>query len=120
MKMKIVHFIVCLLIVCTATAAYDDIPSLIKAVKAAKPGDTLVLANGTYKNAELILVGNGSAGKPIVIKAATQGKVLLTGNSFMKIGGEYLEVNGFHFTKGSTVDAVIEFRRNNETLANNC
>ncbi|MDB5191608.1 MAG: hypothetical protein JWQ96_1171 [Segetibacter sp.] len=47
--------------------------------------------------------------------------MLFTGNSFLKLGGEYLEVSGFHFTDGYTKDApVIEFRENNQTLANNC
>jgi poly(beta-D-mannuronate) lyase len=120
MKKKILTFFLSLFIT-LQLFAYDDIASLIKAVKEAKPGETLVLANGTYKDAQLILIGNGAPGKPITIKAETPGKVRFTGNSFLKLGGEFLHVSGFHFTDGYTLkEPVIEFRRNNDLLANNC
>ncbi len=110
---KVIHFFIFFL-VASRVFAYNDVASLTKAVRAAKPGDTLVLDNGIYKDAQIVFVGKGAAGKPIVIKAQTPGKVRLTGNSFLKIGGEYLEVNGFHFTDGYTKDApVIDFRENN-------
>jgi poly(beta-D-mannuronate) lyase len=117
---KFLPFIIGLLLT-SPLFAFDNIPTLIKAVKSAKPGDTLVLNNGTYKDAQLVLSGKGAAGKPIVIKAQTPGAVKLTGNSFLKIGGDHLEVNGLYFTDGYTKDdAVIEYRRNNQDLANNC
>lgn len=103
------------------TFAQDNISNLIKAVKSAKPGEVITLANGTYKDAQLILVGNGTSDKPIIIRAATPGKVILTGNSFLKLGGEYLEVNGLQFTNGYTLNTpVIEFRKDNSLLANHC
>jgi len=109
------------LVIASPLFAYKDIAALNKAIRTAKPGDTLVLENGIYNDAQLFLVAKGAAGKPIVVKAETSGKVKLTGNSFLKVGGDYVEVNGFHFTNGFTKDApVIEFRENNATLANNC
>jgi poly(beta-D-mannuronate) lyase len=117
---KVLPFIIGLLFT-SPLFAFDNIPALIKAVKSAKPGDTIVLNNGTYKDAQLVLTGKGTAAKPIVIKAQTPGAVKLTGNSYLKLGGEYLEVNGLYFTDGYTKDdPVIEYRRNNQELANNC
>ncbi len=101
--------------------AQDAIVTLAAKVKSAKPGETIIVPNGTYANAQLVLVGKGAAGKPIVIKAETPGGVTFTGNSFLKIGGEYLDVSGFHFTDGFTrAEPVIEFRKANDNLANNC
>lgn len=117
---KVIHFFIFFL-VASRVFAYNDIAALTKAVRAAKPGDTLVLDDGIYKDAQMVLVGKGAAGKPIVIKAQSPDKVKLTGNSFLKIDGDYLEVSGFYFTDGYTKDVpVIEFRINNSMLANNC
>jgi poly(beta-D-mannuronate) lyase len=120
MNKKIVPFLLCLLIAVNGFAQLD-INNIGRSVKSAKPGDTIIVANGTYKDAALILEGIGSKEKPIVVKAATPGGVKLTGSSFVKLAGEFLEFNGFHFTDGFTKSSpVIEFRRNNDNLANNC
>ncbi len=101
--------------------AYNDVVSLMKAVQSARAGDVLVLNNGTYNDAQLILTGNGAVGRPIIIRAETQGKVIFTGNSFLKLGGDFLEVDGFHFTNGFTTgEPVIEFRKSNALMANHC
>ncbi|TDH28628.1 DUF4957 domain-containing protein [Segetibacter sp. 3557_3] len=119
--MKITSSILFFLLFAANASAYSDVAGLVKAVKTAKPGDTLMLDNGTYKDAQLVLVGKGAQGRPIVIKAQTAGGVKLTGNSYLKLGGEYLEVSGFHFTNGFTKEPpVIEFRENNQNLANHC
>lgn len=120
MKKRIFTFIAFILFA-TQLFAIDNITSLIKAVKDAKPGEVIVLANGVYKDAQVILSGRGTAAKPIIIKAETPGKVKFTGNSFLKLGGEFLHVNGFHFTDGFTLkEPVIEFRKSNDQLANDC
>ena len=59
--------------------------------------------------------------KPVVIKAQTPGKVLITGNSKLKIGGQYIIVDGLYFVNGyAGRDAVITFRTDNKHLANDC
>lgn len=111
----------CLLLFFVNASAQVHISDVSKAVKTAKPGDTIRIADGHYQNIDLLLKGYGSGAKPIVIMASTPGKVVLQGNSFIKIAGDFIEVNGLHFNKGYTVkNPVIEFRENNKNLANNC
>jgi poly(beta-D-mannuronate) lyase len=120
LKRRLFACLCCLLIVAVAQAQFkiSDLPSM---VSKAKPGDTIRIPDGEYANAQLVLTGKGEAGKPIVIMATTPGEVLLTKNSYLKLGGEYLEVNGLRFTDGFAAQgAVIEFRKNNDQLANHC
>jgi len=87
----------------------------------AKPGDTIILKNGNWENITLKLNCKGNKDKPIVFKAEIKGKVIITGNSQLYIGGEYIIVDGLYFTKGySGEDAVIQFSINKNEIANNC
>ena len=87
----------------------------------AKPGDTIILKNGNWENITLKLNCKGNKDKSIVFKAETKGKVIITGNSQLYIGGEYIIVDGLYFTKGySGEDAVIQFSINKNEIANNC
>ena len=60
-------------------------------------GDTLLFANGNYSNLSLSLSGTGTAAKPIVLRAATPGEVILGGSSMIAINGKYIEVQGIRF-----------------------
>jgi len=42
----------------------------------------------------VVIKGKGTAEKPISVRAATPGKLILTGNAFMVIDGEHLDVSG--------------------------
>jgi poly(beta-D-mannuronate) lyase len=87
----------------------------------AKPGDTIVLKNGEWNNVTLKLDAMGLKEKPIVFKAESKGKVMITGNSKLLIGGSYLVIDGLYFTNGySGVDAVIKFSINQQKIANHC
>ena len=91
------------------------------AVAMANPGDSILLKDGIWNNAMLEINGKGSPKIPIVIAPEHPGAVILSGQSCLKIGGEYLVVSGFHFKKGYTpVHEVISFRINNEQLARHC
>lgn len=85
-----------------------------------RPGDTIVLANGEWRDFEIILTGQGTAKRPIELTAQTPGKVLITGQSNLRLAGEYLVVSGLVFTDGySPTNTVVAFRRNQQHLANN-
>ncbi|WP_371398445.1 polysaccharide lyase 6 family protein [Fretibacter rubidus] len=95
-------------------AAYQD------ALSKAGPGDTIKLADGTWEDFEILFVGKGEADKPIRLMAETKGEVFLTGQSNLRLGGEFLEVSGLVFKDGYTpTGEVIAFRQDKETLANN-
>jgi len=100
--------------------AQMSLTDAVKALQKAKPGDTLVVANGTYKDIEINFTAKGDAAKPVVVKAQTPGGVVVSGQSSLRLAGEGLEVNGFYFTAGyAPKGAVIEYRLGNE-VANNC
>jgi len=99
----------------------STLKEIVAAVRNAKPGDTIRIPDGSYPNAALLLSADGTAGKPVVVMAASPGGVVFTGNSYMKLAGNYLEVHNLHFTDGyAQKDPVIEFRINNQQLANHC
>ncbi|MEM8484819.1 MAG: chondroitinase-B domain-containing protein [Bacteroidota bacterium] len=92
---------------------------LNEAISNAEPGTDIIMANGEWKDVEIRFVGNGTADKPITLRAETPGEVLIQGQSDLKLGGEYLVVDGLSFTNGaSPSSAVIQFFIDNETLAN--
>lgn len=91
------------------------------ALTKAQPGDTILLDKGQWKDVALTIETNGTKEKPIVIAAATPGAAQFTGNSFIRFGSDYVIVSGIHFINGFTEKgAVVEFRKNNDKLANNC
>ena len=115
----------CLLIVSlfanANTILVKNIDELKKANKDALPGDIIVLQNGDWNNVTISLNCNGIAEKPITFKAQTAGKVVITGASKLQLGGSYLVIDGFYFTRGfAGDDAIIRFRLSNSQLANNC
>ncbi|WP_209349389.1 polysaccharide lyase 6 family protein [Pontixanthobacter sp. CEM42] len=90
------------------------------AAKQAEAGDQIVLANGEWRNFEMVITGEGEAGKPITVTSEEAGKVILTGQSSLRIGGEYIVVSGLVFRDGySPRGEVISFRRSKKDQAHN-
>ncbi len=88
------------------------------AVKKAQPGDMIILADGEWRDFQIVFTGTGTAAKPIALTAETKGKVVITGQSNLRIGGRHLLVSGLVFKNGaSPTDQVISFRRDSKTLA---
>ena len=84
-----------------------------------KPGDTIVLADGVWRDFEIVVEGNGTQDAPITLTAQTKGKVVISGKSNLRIAGEYLVVSGLVFKDGYTpTNTVVSFRRSKEKLAN--
>jgi len=103
----------------TSGILVKDIAELNKAIAKANPGDEIIMANGEWSDVEIRLVGYGTEKRPITLKAETSGRVFIRGKSDLKLGGEYLVVNGLFFSAGSSPsDAVIEFAINQDTVAN--
>ncbi|MGB2686020.1 MAG: chondroitinase-B domain-containing protein, partial [Olleya sp.] len=97
----------------------NSIEELQNAIKDSKAGDNIVLADGIYKDVEIEFYGKGTSNKPITLKAETPGKVSIEGISNLKIGGDYLVVEGLHFKNGYTPsENVIQFKINDTLIAN--
>lgn len=87
----------------------------------AKAGDTLILANGTWTDADLMFEAAGTADKPITLRAESPGGVVLTGQSRLRFSGQHLVVDGLWFKDGAAgKEDVIEFRTHSTRLASNC
>jgi poly(beta-D-mannuronate) lyase len=85
-----------------------------------QPGDNVILANGTWNDFEIIFKGDGTKNKPITLSAQTKGKVILSGQSNLRLAGEYLVVSGLVFKDGYTpTRSVISFQLNKKEFANN-
>ena len=90
------------------------------AVKKAGPGDVITLANGTWNDFEILFTGKGEKDNPIRLTAETKGKVIISGESNLRLAGDYLEVSGLVFKDGYTpTQEVIAFRQDKNRLANN-
>ncbi|HEY8540354.1 MAG TPA: polysaccharide lyase 6 family protein [Steroidobacteraceae bacterium] len=86
-----------------------------EALKTLRAGDTIVLAKGEWRDFEVLFKGNGTAERPITLTAETKGQVILTGQSNLRLAGEYLVVSGLVFKNGySPTDTVIAFRSGDE------
>ncbi len=102
----------------SSTIRVSNADELAKATKQVQPGDTIMMAAGTWKDAQLVFKANGTAEKPIVLMAEQKGKVFLEGKSRLRLAGQYLLVSGLYFRNGQTPGGgVIEFRENADNLA---
>ena len=82
-------------------------------------GDELVMAGGIWRDVELKFKGNGTPGKPITLRAEEPGKVIISGQSNLRISGQHIVVTGLVFKDGFTpTSEVISFRTSREDLAN--
>ncbi|MEP1032634.1 chondroitinase-B domain-containing protein [Ekhidna sp.] len=94
---------------------------LTEAIANAQPGAEIIMANGEWTDIQIRFAGTGTDEEPITLRAETPGQVIIQGQSNLKLGGEYLVVDGLYFTNGaSPSESVIQFFINDDTLANNC
>ena len=104
-----------ILVICEASVAATLVHNqeeYRQAVQDAKAGDTIMLADGEWRDFEILFAGAGEAGKPITLTAETKGKVILSGQSNLRLAGHHLVVSGLVFRDGySPTNTVISFRR---------
>ncbi len=101
----------------TLTAA--DAEAFNAAARSLRPGDTVVLANGTWRDFGIVFAGIGTAARPITLTAQTPGKVVLTGHSSLRLAGEHLVVSNLVFRDGfSPHGEVVSFRKSRSERAN--
>ncbi len=99
----------------------NNINELNSKIKNAQPGDCVIMANGIWKDVQIIFKAKGTEKKHITLKAETPGKVLIEGVSNLSISGKYLDVNGLVFTNGNTpTRTVILFKTSDTDYAFHC
>ncbi|MEM9335984.1 MAG: polysaccharide lyase 6 family protein [Pseudomonadota bacterium] len=107
---------------CTAEDGNGPVRNLDEFSKAAadlQPGDRIVLANGTWKDVELKLSGEGLPDRPIELTAEEPGKVIISGLSNLQFSGSYIVISGLVFRDGYTpTSEVISFRTSKDDVAN--
>jgi len=78
--------------------------ALRKLEKVAKPGDVIILQDGTWKDQKMEVEFTGTAEAPIVIKAKSYGSVILSGASSLDLTGEHVTLENLIFADGSPDD----------------
>src|SRR4051812_20270387 len=98
---------------CAATADQQSVRSpaeLKRATGSAKPGDEIVIADGQYADQKVEINATGTAERPVVVRAQTPGRVVLTGKSTLTIDGQYVTVSGILMKAGGADDDAIVIR----------
>lgn len=96
-----------------------DAVAYANATRALAPGDTVILADGVWRDVDLLFRGTGKIGQPIKLTAQTPGKVILSGQSQLRLAGEHLEVSNLVFRDGwAPGGEVVSFRRSASEWAN--
>lgn len=93
------------------------------ALQRARPGDEIVLANGSYSDFKLKLTANGEADRPIVLSAESPGKVILTGQTEIDFAGKYLEIRDLVLSNCELVNqkrGIIQFDHSSHCRLTNC
>lgn len=92
-----------------------DMDELNAAIRGASAGDVLRMAAGTWKDADILLTGDG-----VTLCAEQPGAVSLTGRSRVRIAGRALTVRGLRFEDGYFPGDVISFRASPTQVAVEC
>ena len=83
------------------------------------PGDRIILANGVWRDFEILFQGVGTEQEAITLTAQEKGKVIISGQSNLRLAGEHLFVTGLVFKDGYTpTSSVISFRKSKSEVAN--
>ncbi|MBC7960166.1 MAG: discoidin domain-containing protein, partial [Vallitaleaceae bacterium] len=95
---------------------------IVAASAKAKPGDTLIMKNGTWENVQILFQGKGTEQKPITLKAESPGKVIIKGESSLKIAGSYLVVDGLVFKDvyANKKIGLIDFSNGSAIFSDHC
>ena len=103
--------------------AADHLVSNVAGFEAAsgklKPGDSLILASGTWKDARLQIHAEGTSENPVLVRAEKPGETVLTGDSRLSISGRHITVEGLLF-QDPTGEEAIELRTASKQLATDC
>lgn len=95
----------------------SNITELTEAISKVRPGDRIIMSNGIWKDTEINFNALGTSKDSIFLEAETDGKVILSGNSSLKLSGEYLVAKGLWFRDGYS-KSVISFSNKDKVATN--
>lgn len=116
---KIVKISALFLLLAITASAKDYSVTNAQEISALKlmPGDKVIMKAVDWKNQIIVFKGKGTEQQPITLTTEKPGSVISSGNSILKIDGDYLTIDGLAFADGySEKDAVITFTK----TSNNC
>lgn len=106
---------------CSARELLTDDPAEVQRLSGeAAPGDEIVLRDGVYQRADILFTAEGTAERPVVLRAETPGGVVVRGESRLRIGGEHAVVSGLVFDRAFNGDHLVVFREDSKRLARRC
>jgi poly(beta-D-mannuronate) lyase len=104
-----------------ANVMVSTVPQITASLATNVPGDTIILTNKVWQDADILFKKSGTAAKPITLRAQTPGQVILSGKSRLRLSGSWLVVDGLRFQNGYYTNSdVIQFRDTSSSLATNC
>ncbi len=87
----------------------STLTAMRNAIAAAVPGDSILVANGTYSGNGIAITRRGTSAFPIVIKAQNRGQAILSGNFYFNPrSSAYLTIEGFVFTSTNVTAIKLE------------
>ncbi len=72
----------------------------------AKPGDTLVIPDGFYRDWKVTVKTSGSAGAPVTIRSETPGGAVFSGESTLNVTASHVVVQGLRFEQCGPNSAI--------------
>ncbi|MES1159229.1 MAG: chondroitinase-B domain-containing protein, partial [Bacteroidota bacterium] len=106
---SLIGLLCCLLLILTQAVAkkyrVNNQDEFKKAAAVVVAGDEIIITNGPYSGWEVTVNTNGTADKPVLIRAETPGKVVFSGEvtrPLFQLTGSYTEISGLSFS-GCTV-----------------
>ena len=84
-------------------------------------GTTVCLLDGTYRDIEFEIGGNGSESRPITVAARNPGSVFIEGESQVRMSGSYVVIQGLVFTNGNSAGGdLFQTRGAGNAPCDNC
>jgi len=103
-----------------AQGSVDSLDSFSKAIRGARAGDTIVIANGRYDGWSADLACRGTSARPVTIRPESAGGVVFTGRSQFVITGSYVTVDGLRFEQCVFEQNFLDLNRSDHCRITNC
>ncbi|MDW7694877.1 chondroitinase-B domain-containing protein [Flammeovirgaceae bacterium SG7u.111] len=110
-----------------AQTLVTDVGELQAAIDTLSSGSEIILKSKIWSDVKIDLNVEGTAERPVIIRAEAAGTVFFEGNTKVQLGGSYIKFDGVVFRNPSglvvsddRIDPIIEFRDSDKNVCNNC